>query len=388
TRSERQHAFERLQVPPAVTLTDATVIRLGQLVGADRIVIGTIQLENSAAGGGANGGDTLVVRARSITLDAGRVQVDVTERGPLTDLYATLDRVARKIEPASSLTTEQLERQHVPIAALENYIKGLLAETPATAVNYLTNALKLHAAFDRARLALWDVYTDQGDHEKALGAAISVRPNSSYSNRARFLAGLSQIDLARYDDAFATFKQLADREPEAAALNNLGVVQLRRVATPQTGQPTYYFTMAAELQPLDADYVFNLGYAYWTARDTQAAIYWLREAVRRHPSDGVAHYALGTALAAAGNATEAAREKELARWLSSEYAQWHKRPASDPIPKGLERIKHEISTTRGEPIETRLAITEQRDQQELVRFHLESGRRLYEGERDREAAAE
>src|SRR5262249_10305464 len=40
------------------------------------------------------------------------------------------------------------------------------------------------------------------------------------------------------------------------------------------------------------------------------------------------------------------------------------------------------------PIETRLAITEQRDQQELVRFHLESGRRLYEGERDREAAAE
>src|SRR5437867_12926833 len=32
TREERRQAFERLQVPPAAALTDATVIRIGQLV--------------------------------------------------------------------------------------------------------------------------------------------------------------------------------------------------------------------------------------------------------------------------------------------------------------------------------------------------------------------
>src|SRR5689334_6817601 len=32
TRDERREAFDRLQVPPAATLTDATVIRIGQLV--------------------------------------------------------------------------------------------------------------------------------------------------------------------------------------------------------------------------------------------------------------------------------------------------------------------------------------------------------------------
>ena len=57
-------AFERLQVPPAAALTDATVIRIGQLVGASQVVVGTLRLED----------DTLVVRARSIALDAGRVQ--------------------------------------------------------------------------------------------------------------------------------------------------------------------------------------------------------------------------------------------------------------------------------------------------------------------------
>src|SRR5262249_32905464 len=48
SRAEREQAFERLQVPPAATLTDATVIRIGQLVGADRVVVGTLQLEGDA----------------------------------------------------------------------------------------------------------------------------------------------------------------------------------------------------------------------------------------------------------------------------------------------------------------------------------------------------
>ena len=378
TRLERHQAFERLQVPPAAALTDATVIRIGQLLGADRVVVGAIQLDN----------DVLVIRARSITLEAGRVQVDVTERGPLQDLYATLDRVARKIEPNAAVTSDQLAQRHVPIAAFESYVKGLLAETPATAVNYLTAALKLQPSFNRARLALWDVYSDQDDHEQALAAVSAIGADSHEATRAKFLTGLSQIDLRRFDDAFATFKALADRMPDAALFNNLGVVQLRRGSTPQTGEPAYFFNKAAELQPDDPDYLFNLGYADWSAHDTQAAVYWLREAVRRRPTDGVAHYTLGVALAAAGNSAEAARERELARRLSSEFTEWEKRPAADPVPKGLERIKHDMGAARGRQIESRLASTGQRDQAELIRFYLESGRRLYERESDREAAAE
>jgi len=376
SRVERLQAFERLQVPPAATLTDATVIRIGQLVGADRVVTGTLSLE----------GDVLKVRARSIALDAARVQADATETGQLSDLYATFRRLASQIAPAAA--TKSASAPQPPVAAFENYIKGLLAETPATAIDYLNAALKLQPGFDRARLALWDVYTDQGEHEKALGALKAVGRDSAESRRARFLSGLSQLDLRRYDDAFASFKGLADERPEPAVVNNLGVVQLRRGPAATGGRPTYFFSEAAKGDPADADFDFNLGYAYWTDRDFQASIYWLREAVRRHPTDGIAHYVLGSALAATGNTAEAGREKELARRLSSEFTQWDRRAATDPVPKDLERVKNEIGLPLGREIVAKLATSGQRDQQDLARFYLDSAQRLYARENDREAAAE
>ena len=172
-------------------------------------------------------------------------------------------------------------------------------------------------------------------------------------------------------------------------LNDIGVVQLRRGASaPQAGQPAYYFNKAAELDPDDPDYFFNLGYAYWVARDTQATIYWLREAVRRNPADGDAHFVLGAALSAAGNIPEAAREKELARRLSSTYEQWEKRPPAETVPRGLERVKSDVELPHARQMATTLATAGQRDQRELARFYLDRGRRLFDQEDDREAVLE
>ena len=103
-------------------------------------------------------GDALSVRARSIALDTGRVQVDVTERGPLHELFAIVDRIGPRIAPARRPVSA--DAGHPPIGVFEDFIKGLLAETPATAVKYLTAALKAQPTFDRARLALWDVYDE------------------------------------------------------------------------------------------------------------------------------------------------------------------------------------------------------------------------------------
>ena len=248
-------------------------------------------------------------------------------------------------------------------------------------------ALKQQPSFDRARLALWDVYAEQGDHQQALAAAASVTSVSHWARQARFLAGLSQLQLKKYDDAFATFNALAEAQPTPTVLNNLGVVQLRRGATAQTGVPTYYFTKAAEADPDDQDYVFNLGYAYWENRDPPGAVYWLREAVRRNPADGDAHFVLAAALAAQGEIAEATRERELARRLSSTYDAMARRPGGEAVPKGLERVKNEVELPHAR-IETRLAANEQRDQEELATFYLDRGRRLYQRENDREAVVE
>ncbi len=379
TRDERREAFERLRVPPASALTDATVIRIGQLLGAGQAIVGTVRLD----------GEELVVQARSIGLEAGRIVAQATERGPLPDLFALVERVAGALLPADRTTDARQPRERPPLPAFESYIKGLLAETPATAISYLDAALERYPAYVRPRLAQWLVHTEQGDHERALDAVEPVPAGSPWSRRARFLAALSHVSLQHYDSAYALFSGLSDERLEPAVLNNLGVVQMRRGSTPQTGKATYFFNRAAELDRNDPDYFFNLGYAYWFEEDTQAAIYWLREAVRRDPADGDAHFVLAAALSAAGNTGAATRERELARRLSATYEAMANRPG-EPVPPGLERLKSGIdlpSAIRPGSVDA-VTLTGQRDQQELGQFYLDRGRRLFEQVNDREALAE
>ena len=378
TREERREAFNALDVPRIPSLTDATVIRIGQIVGAAQVVVGTVQIE----------GEELVVRARAIALDTGRLQSNLSERGPMSELFTVFERLARRVMSPAAAGAGGAPPPHPPVVAFENYIKGLLAETPATALTYLNAAVRADPKFDEARLALWEVFDDQAEHERALAAVRAVPPTSDLARRARFRAALSELHLSRYDDAFATFKALADARPSAAALNNLGIVQLRRGGSAPLGVPAYYFSKAGEADPTEPDYFFNLGYAYWFERDIPAAIYWLREAVRRNPTDGDAHFVLGVALNANGNPAEANREKELARRLSSTYAEWEKRPAAEQVPKGLERIKRDVELPRSRQIEATLATGNQRDQEELARFYLDRARRLYAQENDRDALDE
>jgi tetratricopeptide (TPR) repeat protein len=218
-----------------------------------------------------------------------------------------------------------------------------------------------------------------------------VPTDSPWARRARFLAGISKLGLKQYDEAFATFGLLADVQATPAVLNNQGIARLRRAAGGiqyPTGPPALFFKRAAEADPDDPDYLFNLGYASWQGQDTQAAIYWLREAVRRNPADGDAHFVLGAALAATGNTAEAGREKELAKRLSANYEELEKRSGTEPVPRGLERIKDELEVPQAPRIEARLRASGQRDQKEHAAFYLDRARRLYQEESDREAVVE
>jgi Flp pilus assembly protein TadD len=192
-------------------------------------------------------------------------------------------------------------------------------------------------------------------------------------------------------EAFNAFQQLQVERPDSALLNNIGVIQLRRPTTAAAtgGRAISFFGQAVKADPTDPDLYFNLGYAYWLDKDLQGALYWLREAVRRNPTDDAAHYVLGVALQAAGSAAEAAREKELARQLSSTYADWEaKQPGANTVPRGLERIKADVDLAASFRVEEAIVAAEQRDQRDLANFHLDRGRRLFQQERDEEALAE
>ncbi len=378
-RDERLRAFERLHVPPVAMLSHATVVKVGELVGASQVIVGSFQLE----------GDSLVVRGRSIRLDTGRLVPEVVERGSLADMFAIFVRVARALAPASiPAPTSQWPAVHPPLAAFESYIKGLLAETPSTQLKYLDEALKVAPAWHRVRLAQWVVDTEQGNHQRALQDARAVPDGTPWTRRARFDAALSLIRLGQLDEAFATLSALQQAGPSPGILNNLGVVQLRRGNPPATGRATQWFGQAVAIDSDDPALSFNLGYAASIEKDLPTAVHWLRETVRRNPADADAHYVLAAALQATGATAEAARERELAGQLSTAYAERLKQPGSAALPRALERISPDVDAPVGSRVETVLVANEQREQRDVAQYYLERGRRLYQQEQDREAALE
>jgi tetratricopeptide (TPR) repeat protein/TolB-like protein len=384
TRDERVQAFDQLHLPIAASLSRATVIKVGQLLGASEVIAGSFRLE----------GDELIVDAHNIRIEVGRLESPITERAPLKDLFGIYDRLARRLSGGARRSRPAVSPP--PPGAFEKYIKGLLAESAATQATFLESAITESAGFDQARLALWDVRTEQGDHSAALAAVKPVPATSPFASRAQLRIGLSLLELKDYPGAAGTFTKLIDPQilktttPPPAhlapVLNDLAIVQLRRGASADAGSAIYYLTRATDADPEQVDYQFNLGYAYLLDRNYKAALYWLREALRRDVTDADAHYLLARALQATGSDVEAARERDLARQLSSRYEGVERNPRD--VPAGLERLRLDLDAPGAIRPGLAIANSAQRDQRELASFHLDRGRRLFEQEQDREAMVE
>jgi len=377
SRDESNVAFDRLQLPLSPTLTRATMIRVGELVGASAIVYGDIRL-----------GDQLTVRTRLLKLGSGAATPDVTETGPLADIYALFDRTAADLAKTAAPSGNAAARAQpaMPLPVFEDYVKGLVAPTPSGQQKFLESALKQAPHDARLLVALWGVYSAQGQNEKALSVANAVAKDSPLSRKARFLTALSLIDMNRLDGAAEQLAAL-DRERASPVLQNaLGIVELRRVpSAPAAAVP--YFSRAVDAEPSNTDYLFNLGYARALAQDPAGALNGLREAVRFDAANGDAHLVMSAVLASAGKTVEAQRELDLAKQLGT-------RPdssllaVSTRIPPGLERLRTDLDMPPASRADVALASPAQRDQQETAAFHLEQGRTLFNAQRDREATNE
>jgi tetratricopeptide (TPR) repeat protein len=373
-RDDRLQAMERLRVPDVPLLSHATVLRLGSAVGATLVVVGRIE---------AMGGE-LLLRARPIRVDTGFMAAEIVERGPRAELFDIAARIGQRVAGAAAPTATTVAARP-PVAAFELFVRGLVAANPATRIALLSDALQQAPRLDDARFALWDAHTEQGEHQRAR-TVVNITLVAGDTRRAAFLGAVSDLQLGRYPEALNGFSALQRNHADPAVANNMGVVQLRK---PGSGpKATDLFREGTTLDPNDPDLFFNLGYAHWIAREYPQAVAALREAVRRNPADDDAHYVLGAALQASGSAEEGAREKDLARRLSSVYSDLDASRTANSVPRGLERLKTAIDAASLARIESALSAAGQREQRELVSFYLTNGRRLFQAERDADALAE
>ena len=304
---------------------------------------GSLQLE----------GDTLVVRARSIALETGRVQPDVTERGPLSELFAHV-RSGRAPARAASTTSSEAGRAHAPAARrlreLHQGAAGGDARRPPSAIS--TRRWRAADVRPRAAGAVGRLRRAGRSRAGARGGAAGARRFALVAPRPvsrRALASASEEVRRGVRPLQGARRRAADADgpgTTSASCSCAGAARRKRASRPSTS--TRRSRPIPTTPTTSSIWATRTG---WT-RDPQAAIYWLREAVRRNPADGDAHFVLGAALAAGGSTTEAARERELARRLSSTYEQWEKRPAGDAVPKGLERIKNDVELPHARPHRT------------------------------------
>jgi tetratricopeptide (TPR) repeat protein len=375
SRDERVAAFDRLQLPMSSALTRATMIRVGELISASDIVFGEVHL-----------GQQLSVRARVIRLDTGSERPAVTDEMALARIFELFGRVSAKVAEATGrrrAATAAATAAPLPLEAFENYVKGLVAATPAAQQRFLESALREASGDPRVLLALWDVYSEQDLHDKALAAANAVPAASTSGRHARFDVAQSLMALKRYDGAFQELTALYATGSAAAISNGLGVVQIRRGALSGAGSAVSYFARAVSEDPGNTTYLFNLGYAHALAGQSADALSWLRETVRVDAADGDAHLVMSAALASTGRTVESQREFELARSLGTSL-ETMPAAAAAKVPAGLERLESSL----GPPSRPRTVTPAQRDQKETALFHLSRGRTLAEARKDRDAIEE
>ncbi len=286
-REERIAAFDQLGLPPAISLSHATVIKIGELTGADLLVFGSFE----------GNAEHLTLSARVLELRDPRLQPPCQESGRMADLLAIQDHLAMDLA-ASARLSESIGIGGagvgtVSLEAWELYIRGLTAGPSPEQFKYFREAMRLDPGFLAAAFQLGRISFQNRDYSDAVQWLEKLGPGNPNYLEASFLTGIAEYHLRQWEKAEAAFFAVTATLPLNEAFNNLGIVQLRerkRAAALENLQK------ALEGDPNDADYAYNLACYYLHAGDYAQAARRLREVLAKKPGDGEVKALLANAL--------------------------------------------------------------------------------------------
>src|ERR1700736_5526736 len=195
SREDRQEPFPRLSIRPYALLTHASVIKLGESLDAGRVIFGQYSLNP----GSPPSKGSLRITSRILDLKRIKQGPELTELGALED-----------------------------VAAIESYIRGLLASSPERKHYFFTQAARLDARFSQPRFQLGRLHTQKKEYRAALSWLEHVDRTDSHYFEAQFLLGVCRYYTGDYAGAEAAFRLVSETVPLNEVFNNLGVAQSRR----------------------------------------------------------------------------------------------------------------------------------------------------------------
>ncbi len=283
-RGAEQSAAGELAVHPAVSLTKASIIRLGLDVAAARVIYGRFEYLPGPEPGDLSRG-VLRFAARGIDVDRLAPGGEWIEEGPMAGLSQLQTRLAwrilRDLHPGPAPHETEFFSSHPPIRldALESYARGLLAVAPEEKHRLFSLAVNLEPEFSPPKFQLGLMYWESDSYRAAGEWLERVNPRDAHYLEANFLLGLCRYHLGDYSGALAAFEVVARTVPGDFVYNNIGLAQYR------LGMPAALESLrwAMERDPDDPDYRFNLGYVLWRGGRLEEAAEHLRVALQIDP---------------------------------------------------------------------------------------------------------
>ncbi|MBZ5727303.1 MAG: tetratricopeptide repeat protein [Acidobacteriia bacterium] len=297
-REDRMEAYRRLSLRPGAELTKASIMKIGDSLGASQVVYGYYELLPAEDGASQSKG-SLRVTARLLDLKRTRQGPVFSQLGAMEDL-ATLEvrlgwQVLDQIDPKAAPSEQEFLKARPPVRldAVERYVRGLLAASPEQRHRFFTQAARLDEHYSQPCFQLGKTYWEKKDYKVAAGWLERVARSDPHYLEAQFFLALCWFNSSDFSGAERALTAVAAAVPLNEVYNNLGTAQAR---LNNSAGAIANFRKALEGDSADPDYHFNLGYTLWRAGQYEAAVESLRAVVARNPNDAEATALLGRAL--------------------------------------------------------------------------------------------
>ncbi len=324
-RDDRLEAYRRLSLRPGAEITRASIIKIGDALDATQVIYGYYELL-PAAGGDSKG--SLRITARIMDLRRLGQGAPFSQVGALEDLARLEARLGWQaldfLRPKSAPSEEQFLRARPPVRidAVENYIRGLLAQSPEQRHRLFTQAARLDDKYSQPCYQLGKEYWQKKEYRLASSWFDRVTRSDPHYLESRFLQGLCRYFTSDFKGAAQAFEEVAAAVPLNEVYNDLGAAQAQ---SGNLASAVGSYRKALEGDDADPDYHFNLGYALWRTGQFSLAADSFRAALARNPQDTEATTLLGFCLKQEGprpgDARLQARQRIKTNYEESAYRQ-------------------------------------------------------------------
>jgi tetratricopeptide (TPR) repeat protein len=302
--------LERSGLPRSSKLSRATMLHLAEDLDADFVIFGKFT---------ANG-NSLTIESQILRVSPAHLQLALRETGTLDslmDLHARLIwRMLSANDRNHSLSLAEFTKLQRPLRldAFEHYTRGLLASEDDARLRELREAARLEPEWPEPVFALGEVYFARRDCDSALPWYSRVPKTHDRYVEAAFATAVCQLLLGHPDRAEELFTSLQETMKKNGVfgadlpeiLNDLAIARARQG---KTAAAQIDFRRAADLDPGEDDYPFNLGLLALQTNDSAAAAAYFREATEREPDNAEDRALLILSLEKAGKKTEADQER-------------------------------------------------------------------------------